>query len=527
MERPPRYEQALTEIKESPAESVEQRKEKQDLVRRTRMEFMFDDAKCARTLINALESNPTLTETELANLLHQEELIHPNDVEKFIQKLKETRALVLKMTGYLEASSKNKGAIALELFKQIEKPNSKKDEILQGKIEADTSYPLAIILFCLSEKDFERIDERKNIGGFYSSPELKKNDKIDKDIQFPLIAINGSSYSMDKTTKHEKGHAENFVYKRSIVSKERKAVWGRSRMLVVDIKELQRHWAEDNMLKKAAAWHKTIERALSLAKDELLADFKAWNGDMGSKLQQLSRRHGVYDYFENHFHIDTKNKVYPEIWKEYELTLKQAFKTATSVIESYKNSFKLNGLYPEREYGLTKRVDLLRWVLAGVPLEQWAATLRHTLFIEEAEGLRKISLDCVKLNRDTLSKKVQSPRYKACAKVLKEIIENEEKPLLPFIRSYEHELDNIKKNEDETAIMVELELEQISLRYYDERVSGKQRPQETTSALRNDYSRLCRENSIKPDDIFFTEFLEKQGWITEEEKIRRLQYFQE
>jgi hypothetical protein len=88
-------------------------------------------------------------------------------------------------------------------------------------------------------------------------------------------------------------------------------------------------------------------------------------------------------------------------------------------------------------------------------------------------------------------------------------------------------LDSTKKNEDETAIMVELELEQISLRYYDERVSGKQRPQETTSALRNDYSRLCRENSIKPDDIFFTEFLEKQGWITEEEKIRRLQYFQE
>jgi len=297
IEKSPQYEEGLKRVRaEGSKESAE----------RFRMEVLLDNAELARSLTEFIENNPTASQEEFIDFARKSgKVIHPESVEQFVEAMSEMRSRVLRSIDDLRRESQLSDVdLGKELYRWVlpHKPwrnpsENEKGEIIfpDGDVGIDTSYPLAIIFYVPDDKDFGRIDPRKNVGGFYSKTEgyvTKLEGYTNKTVRtFPLIVaheqdLKGYVVLGDSpVVRHEKGHAENQAFMTALQAAKKKFVWGNFGPADWNARKLE---AEHNYgifkdIKESASYQAVLRFALAKAKDELLAEYKSRH----SEFQQL------------------------------------------------------------------------------------------------------------------------------------------------------------------------------------------------------------------------------------------------
>lgn len=182
------------------------------------------------------------------------------------------------------------------------------------------------------------------------------------------------------------------------------------------IGRLKLNWTKPELRVESDDWNEIMNYALERAKDELLAEFKV--KDSLSYLSKLLTKEGLYDYFTR-LGIKPDSELYNDLWKKYRDTLKFAAETAEYLLRAY------------REFGLKERLDLIRWVLAQIPLRDWDKQITNSAFWEEANYLLLI-------NGRFTSERIPNDWdfLEAREELGEELRKNQSHSLLPIINKY-------------------------------------------------------------------------------------------
>lgn len=435
-----------------------------------RMEVMLDNAKLTCLLFDLIEENPQASIEELRLAVEQSDLVaHPAIVESFITNLVYNRKRVGQIVDRYSERAKQEGvSLGHLIFKNLLRqyiigggPN--------GRVFFDNSYPLALTLYIEEEKDFRQVDRRKNVGGFYAHEQSAK----DTSFAYPFICILGLPPDFAKTlpdaqydptgwmnTKivadHEEGHSKNRIVLNGLNEKptkeeliesggmlqhrsRRKAVWGGLSLKKIsqyynketeenDVDELSRIFETRGVAeaKRSPIWHHFLEYSLGMAKDELLADYRGKTKYPFSHLDKLKKRGDLYDYFAKHLSLSESSELYSALWQEYENILESNVAAARNIVQIY------------QKFGLAERLDLFRWVLAQIPLDQWQKSLGNSLFEVEAYALEDVFLNYRNQTIDN-----------GCFDKLKLYFrQHQTEPLLPYIEKLESGLEFDKVTQD-------------------------------------------------------------------------------
>lgn len=417
MERSPEYYNALDQVRHMPQSAEVESVEKREQAKLLRMRVMFDNARCAELLTEYEQEHPFATEEEIETMLEQDGVLraHPEVIENFLVSLKWSKQAVLDA---LEELKREDGTYETDrLFQWMAKDPTTPKSV--GTLEIETEYPFALIVYVKNKKDFQRIDRRKDIGGFYQPDVFPPEDQSQKDpsplfpLQFPLIAIRGSRNPIDMmlTERHEIGHSHNNMLKTS--ESPHHLFWGEIQPLGEnDIQTLQEAWRQNPATsRETPEWRNALTYMYSRAKDELLADYFASEGSF-YHVRSLLKQGGVYDYASKYLGIPPSSDLYNALWDEYRATLEVAIKSANNITEQYMS------------LSLDERIDAFRWVLAQIPLDQWERQLRGTMFLDEVDALK--NLDIVG-NLD--------PREEA-RELISALQAHQHEPLMPYINKF-------------------------------------------------------------------------------------------
>lgn len=384
-----KYQNRIEEVRSKPQNTYDEAYEKKEEAQELRMEVMLDNARLMQELTVLFEYSGWATEEELGDIVKRsaEYLAHPEVAQAFIQDLIDTRDRVYDVLGKMR--EKHKGEEATFLYNQLT-INKSKTYLPKGRIALDKSYPLALVLFVENSEDFAMIDCRENIGGFYrASQPYVSYYPISDSVQFPVIVIKGylpehrGQPGEERIEQHEKGHAENERFKKSLQKVERKAVWLKTQIPIPQIiGQLNLFYKIPERVKGKSSvehlpqWSVVMDYALERAKDELLAEF-TYSGQMQSHLNSLQKKGGVYDYFAA-LGIKPDSELYNDLWKKYDENLNEAVKTTYTLLASY------------RKFSLDVRMEQMRWVLAQIPMRDWDKQIRKSAFLKEALWLSQI-----------------------------------------------------------------------------------------------------------------------------------------
>ncbi len=299
--------------------------------------------------------------------------------------------------------------------------------------------------------DFDKISPKTNVGGFYAqkvrSETLISTDEKIKEGEFPIIVVNDSQQINKEVMvtntieSHEKIHAENMVLRESL-AKQRKVVW----TTVENYSELKikaqllraKSLEKPKEAEGSPEWNAVLNYAYGQAKDEILAYMhqKYMGAPVGlsaDPLVNLKKREiedGLYDYFFR-LGIFPSEELFYKLCEGYEKTITDSFEKASAVAREY------------NRLGLYRRINLMRWVLAQMPLKNWPEQLERTLFVKEAEGIKKtteFALLC--LSNGAYYKRAQKIESDLTGKCRS----NQDRPFSGFIEEAEAEIKKIKSS---------------------------------------------------------------------------------
>lgn len=411
------YKDKLEDIRKLPQETEELRVEKKERAKELRMEVMLDNARLMANLTAQLEWNPWSTTEDLQNSTNKtaEFLAHPEVAQNFINDLHTVKTRV---ESVLDKAG-NRDSAAYKVYKQLIKNKSLEYEP-RGKIKVDMSYPLAVMLFVEDSKDFNMIDSRENIGGFYRASATFSFGE--QELSIPVIVVKGEFRSVNKAPaiqrveNHEKGHAEHERLISSLNASGRKVVWFKTlpnAKTVTSLKEL----ANTKQPEKTKEFEQILYYALEKAKDEILAELKASSYEVGKYISNLKKRGGVYDYFSG-LGIATNSQLYKDLWAAYDKKLDDAFKSLNFLLIIYKLwSFKY-------------RFEVIRWVIAQIPLKDWAKQINESGFKKEAELLYELM---IKKSKMLIQNGQISP---ALEEMTRQINADQWRSFIPIIKKY-------------------------------------------------------------------------------------------
>ncbi|OGN10363.1 MAG: hypothetical protein A3J46_01775 [Candidatus Yanofskybacteria bacterium RIFCSPHIGHO2_02_FULL_41_11] len=428
-----KYKEKLEQIRREPQETSEEKDAKREHAREFRMEVMLDNARLMQDLTSQLAYNFWATKEHLAISVEKfaQFLAHPEVVETFIDDLLATQKKVLEMVNRRSAEQGGKH-VAQSFYQELVRDKFEQYKF-HGKMELDASYPLALILYVENEEDFKRIDPRKNIGGFYNSSISVFDFTSGQTIKFPMIVIKGSRENnvqsgLVTVEEHEKGHAEHKRLQSTLKTAERKVVWlDLDRPSQIEIDWLKNSWIKDQEKKYVRDYFdKIVVYALERAKDEILAEFKV-TGSL-DYIFNLLNKEGVYDYFKE-LGIDTDSELYKDLWREYENKISPAYKAANRVVAAYKI------------FGLSERIDLMRWVLGQIPLKDWDKQITNSAFWEEADKLFYYFKEKSLLDESRFKQLKLAEAQEQCIDELKR---NQSGSLLPYINKLLAQLESAK-----------------------------------------------------------------------------------
>ncbi len=468
------YEQKVQDVRELPQETTEQKVEKKERARLLRMELIIDNALCTDLFLKMLEENPELDVEILKQTLKRMLTIKESNIDFFVHHLAVTRKNIddiyqNELLPYVEsiAASDEIHKSLGDIFFQWSLPKDRNFIAPIGRVDIEVEYPFAFVMHVENPDDFEIIDNRTNIGGFYTEYTLQ-DPTTKRSFRYPVIVINGPPKSEENVLLHEKGHAEHKIFKSttesvrtsdlgkhwnlSLADQVREAphkfVWGqfgmypdavarilddeskivRSKSELVSEKRTQAEAEEFRTLKKGQARKQILQSACEQAKDELLAQFNATK-DL-SYLTDLLKKGGLYDYFKD-MGIPINSEIYDDLWDEYDQIMFAATNTAQEVLYAY------------NLFGLGKRVEIFHWILAQIPAENWKGDLKNNLFLEEADILGKINQLIID-SPDFRADNKQSDFMQLVDRFDSDLFKQQERIILPMLRQYLIEFENLK-----------------------------------------------------------------------------------
>jgi hypothetical protein len=431
------YKTKLEKIRRLSQDTEEARAEKKEQAKEFRMEVMLDNARLMSNLTAQLEWNPWSTTEDLQHSTNTtaEYLAHPEVAQNFINDLQAAKTRVELVLGKPE----NKEITAQKIYQELISGKSS-DYEPKGKIEVDLTYPLAIMLFVENIEDFEMIDPRENVGGFYRASHTFVSGV--PEVSAPVIVIKGQFESPNKApatrrtatrriVKHEKGHAEHERLISSLKTSRRKTVWFKSQPNLLTLIDLVGgYWLKESGSAKqpeiAKEFEIVLNYALARAKDEILAELKATPDDVRGHIKNLKRQGGVYDYFLG-LDISTDTQVYKDLWSAYNKKLDEAVKSLNLLLNIYSM------------WSLGYRCKAIRWVMAQVPLKDWSKQINESGFKKEAEML----LELMKQTNGMLTQDGKlSP---ALNKVIHQINTHQWHSFIPIIERYLEENSTVTR----------------------------------------------------------------------------------
>lgn len=393
-----------------------------------RMEVMLDQARLTKVLLNTLEDNPDITLDQFIEMAKSTGAVYnPEATRKFQTSLIECRDRVSQAIESAKFAADWNAPDDYLLDHPGEDINSpsdpedlerRKTEILtsrilrsffqenpQGKITLGLSRPLAIEVDFENLEDFQKIDPRQNVGGFYdheySQPASGRK-------AFPLIAVLARGSATAETRLHERIHSINASVKAALPpgvepqqkwSKRfsKKIVWSnldddyankfgqatsRKTMDEMEISDLALN-RQDRYFEQSKEFQNLLDYALGHAKDEIIA--YGISGRASETFYILDDQEGLYNYFKT---MQIPSVVQDSLWSAYEPIIRQA----TSIVQKIDLSYS--------GFGMDERFELVLSALATVPIEKWQTVCEQNLFTRELYNLQLID-GCV---RDILSR---------------------------------------------------------------------------------------------------------------------------
>ena len=376
--------QSLLDYQKDPEHSREEAKERSAELR---MELVLDNAKLARSLTRGLEEDPTLTQKGFVELANSSGLIvHPETTEKFIKRIEHMKRLAVRARGILSDWADNdQDEIAKGITRTIAQEHGPKGAAANLVHESTEliDLPLAIGIL-LDEADFDAIDPKRNIGGFWAAKTRATRENFTNNpsakhqlnnILIPVVAIRKPDH-FGQVIQHEVGHVENSIFL-GINDPRRRVMWKNieTEDALSSVKEISTLIAKSELngdaLKANPEYKKIVEYALSRAKDEILAEMRGSYGNPKDHVTTLRKQGEVYDYFEE-LGIPKDSDLYVTLWEDYDACLENFTTEALSLYKFY-----------ERNPAMVHRRPLFRWVLAQVPIDKWPQFLERSGFSQE------------------------------------------------------------------------------------------------------------------------------------------------
>lgn len=441
------YENAINQVRNLPQSTPVETEAKHHEAKLLRMQFQMDNAACMIECNHALTINPYLAAAELTHDLENSDLlIQTKTAQTYVEKLLENRDMAAKGLNDLDLSAGVfKRSPEQLLYKYLQKLPGTYET--QGKLSLDLSFPLALGLVIEKRSDFDKIDPRKNVGGFYT----KYLDCLDMTLdKVPVFVICQSTIDsnpdntdeirldpkiVNKIQIHEQGHAQNEVVVKTLRNLDPSFALLTDQAELLDQPERERlvsnlrniYLANPEDYKNSPEWKMILGTSLGRAQDELLADINYSEGEpagsLTNKQADLLDREGIYNYFINDWDLTKNDPLYKELWNTYEETIRKAVNTADRIMQNYDY------------FDLTKRGAIFAGVLAQIPVTAWDYQLSETLYLEEAKAMEGILFAKVKLvfNPDPIKAKLIEEFKEKCQN-------SQEKPFFGLIAEYQKRL---------------------------------------------------------------------------------------
>jgi len=445
LQRSEAVQKRIEEVQRLKAKTPEEKKVKQEQARLLRMEALLTNAQLAENLVATLEKTPDITRGDFISQAQEEGIIvHPEESQQFIEDLLDTRDTVLQASKELEkeavvSEEELPRTIFISLSKLFQEP--------QEKVELFANYPLAIVIL-VSKEDFKLVDEKKNTGGFWSNSRLIQLKARKRNLSgVPVIVVKRGSLVFE----HEQAHGEKKVLEKTLrKSRKYSVVWTTPYSLpkMAQLEKI-REWTGKGV--PPERWNDLIVWGLSEAKDELLATMKPEPRGARSHLRVLLKRSGLYDYFVKRLVLEGGSESHKHLWQDYSAKLEECTKTALELADFYTASWA----------PWQKRARIFRWVLAQIPITQWEKQLNETLFIEEKKEANRFQKRYTPLLWRLVPVSGKWDEYQDAydlhgevinlhRKLLSEIRENSDKPLLDVFREYNQRLADLEEKAKQT-----------------------------------------------------------------------------
>ncbi len=425
--------------------------EKRDAARILRMEVLLDNAKCARVMVLALEENPKISVEDLQNLLAQQvEVIHPEVAATFAAELVTTSQRVQETIAELKIeSSKKRQGMAMLLYHRLlieglRKPNKGEMSLPKGEVRLGGTYPLAVQLDVIDDADYQALTEErvvrvtkpadiKQARGFNKQSPKKDSlaemfrELAGNNVDFPVIVVcPGRTEPGDRITRrHEQGHSQHTIFEKVLEAKGKKFIWGEPEWDGgVSNAKLEKLWNEDeSKARNSIYWIQIQQKATACAKREFFADAAAGQGNLLDASSMNSLQYNAYDYFKA-LGINPKSNLHKALRQEYLQTLESAAEQFSDVVKGY------------YALGLGERAELMVWVGAQIPLDQWSRQFAGANFQLEANRLRRIArFYSAGLEDDDETEKER--RKDLINNMISEMKTQQDKPLIPILDRYE------------------------------------------------------------------------------------------
>lgn len=426
------------EIASNPEQSAQIKSEIASKKQEYLHEMSLSQARLLQSIFTHVSKNPLISKAELiAKIKDSEDITHPKLTQQLINTIdqitKDIEDFKVNVINDIEISQ----AKCRELFQQlistkarINKSEHEIEMLTATKMKMQiTSF--GVVLFVSDPQAFALIDPRSNVGGFFQKSQKfeygrQSDNTYSSSIVIPLVAVKGESI---RIFEHEVGHSVANMLKQMLLGikekhdpNEEPETWTEQGVRTPKTKIVDIIWGNsidlDSAKKAARALdetnHRTVltnavadrarqepdneksvafvqevendkaknkkivmEYALQCAKNELIAEMSAKDGDVIWHLGNLKDQTGLYDYFKDHLKINPNTELYKMLWREY-----------TAKLNSYTvTAFKLQNINQDTsQHNIwQKRIPLLRYVLLVNPIQNWESQLDRLGYNKELE----------------------------------------------------------------------------------------------------------------------------------------------
>ncbi len=433
------YDKLLDEVRKLPCKTSEQKDHKREKAKILGQELLLDSGKSIRVLIQAVKSNPEITENELRKYFKENSLMaHPEVFEAMIDELTKTRDIVDETIYELKEKREIEGSSMDDvLYDWLLSDDNTDEKVMtgpKGKIRLGNKYPLAVVVFIEDYGDYLDITRSKrSLSLSFSFGFFEKREAPCTTRKYPLVVVNSSLIKEDKVKKeaekHEKKHAEDAIVQNSIrflevLGKPKKNFLWTDDMLMYFTKknksDLETAYTKDkDSAKKSSLWRDYQEYALTSTKGEILAMLE----------QGMTIKDAIRDIKKEYEHFidlgfEVGSEIYDDLIKDYNEVLDDVGQTISKIDDMYSSFF------------LFDRQDDFRWMLSRIPLRKWTKQLNGFNFVEESDRLSNLLTHCLP-SRDDYAIEELSERDRVFEELSQKLQENQGRSFIDIIKKYE------------------------------------------------------------------------------------------